>query len=153
MPTANDVASYLSQHRIEVLRFSERTPDAVSQAAAVGCSVAEVAKSILLTVGDSSVLIITCGDTKFNSSKLKKAAGLSGKVRLAAAETVEPLTGYAPGGVTPFLLPKELPVLLDTSMRQFDRVYPAAGNDYSAAPVTFEQLLELTGGKEAEICS
>jgi len=45
-----------------------------------------------------------------------------------------------------------LPVLLDVSLQRFEKVYAAAGNDYSAVPVTFSQLLELTGGQLAKVC-
>jgi len=37
-------------------------------------------------------------------------------------------------------------------MRRFPRVYAAAGNDHSAVPVTVDQLLEITGGAEVEVC-
>ena len=80
------------------------------------------------------------------------ATDVSGKVKLPQADEVLQQTGYTPGGVCPFLLPKQLPVLLDRSMQRFDCVYAAAGNDYSAVPVTFEQLESLTGGMPAEVC-
>ena len=152
MVTIGDVEKFLSQYSIRVLKFDEHTPDSKTAARAVGCSMAEIAKSILVKVGNQPVLVVTCGDTKLNSSRLKRTMELSGKVRFAAADEVKNHTGYAPGGVTPFLLPKDLPVVLDSSMRRFSTVYPAAGDDHSAVPVTPDQLLELTGGKEADIC-
>ena len=81
------------------------------------------------------------------------AAGFAGKVKLPRADEVESHTGYAPGGVCPFLLPAGLPVLLDVSMQRFSVVYAAAGSSYSAVPVTVAQLERLTGGKLADLCS
>lgn len=152
MPTIEDVKEYLKQHDIQVNEYEQPTPTCETAAAAVGCTPAEIAKTLLFLVGGNPVAVVTCGDTKVKSSPLKKAAGFSGKVKLPQADEVMEQTGYAPGGVCPFLLPEKLPVLLDRSMQRFDCVYAAAGNDYSAVPVTFAQLQNLTGGTPAEVC-
>lgn len=152
MPTIAEVKSYLSSQQVAVLEFVTPTPCSISAAGAVGCSVGEIAKSILFIVGGEPVLVVTSGDMKVKSSLLKQALGRSGKVRLPDAEEVLQHTGYAPGGVCPFLLPPQLPVLLDSSLRRFATVYPAAGNDFSAVPLSVERLLELTGATEVEVC-
>lgn len=143
---------YLAAQGLEVMEFSEETATSATAAAAVGCSVAEIAKTLLFLIGGQPVAVVTCGDRKIKSSPLKKAAGLSGKVKLPQAADVLKHTGYTPGGVCPFLLPAHLPVLLDTSMQRFPVVFAAAGNSYSAVPVTFRQLEQLTGGRPADIC-
>jgi prolyl-tRNA editing enzyme YbaK/EbsC (Cys-tRNA(Pro) deacylase) len=95
---------------------------------------------------------VTSGDVKVKNSKLRQATGLTGKIRLPDSEEVLRHTGYAPGGVCPFLLPSALRVLVDTSMRRFRRVFAAAGNAHSAVPVMFDQLLDITGGEEVDVC-
>lgn len=152
MPTIATVKAYLAEHDIEVWEYQQPTPTCETAAAAVGCTPAEIAKTLLFLVGGQPVIVVTCGDTKVKSSLLKKASGLSGKVKLPQAEDVLHYTGYAPGGVCPFLLSVELPVLLDLSMQRYPLVYAAAGNDYSAVPVTFSQLEFLTGGAAVEVC-
>lgn len=152
MPTIDDVECYLAPRGLQVLRFAAPTPTVETAAAAVGCAPAEIAKSMLLLVGGRPLLVVACGDARVKSSKLKQAAGLSGKVSFPGAEEVLRHTGYAPGGVCPFLLPKELPVLLDLSLRRFDRIYPAAGDDHSAVAIASEQLAEMTGGRFVEVC-
>lgn len=152
MPTIEEVKSYLCAQQVAVLEFVTPTPCSISAAGAVGCSVAEIAKSLLFIVGGEPVLVVTSGDMKVKSSLLKQALGRSGKVRLPEAEEVLQHTGYAPGGVCPFLLPPGLPVLLDGSLRRFATVYPAAGNDYSAVPLSVERLLQLTGAREVAVC-
>ena len=152
MPTIDDVERYLAPYGLQVLRFAAPTPTVETAAAAVGCAPAEIAKSMLLLVGGRPLLVVTCGDAKVKSSKLKQAAGLSGKVSFPGPEEVLRHTGYAPGGVCPFLLPKELPVLLDVSLRRFDRIYPAAGDDHSAVAISGGQLAELSGGRFVEVC-
>jgi prolyl-tRNA editing enzyme YbaK/EbsC (Cys-tRNA(Pro) deacylase) len=153
MPTIDEVKKFLAGHGIAVHEFSQPTPTAETAAVAVGCSPAEIAKTILFLVNGQPVVVVTSGDRKVSSSLLKQATGLSGKVKLPAAEEVVRHTGYLPGGVCPFLLPPHVPILLDTSLRRFPVVYPAAGNDYSGVPIPFDRLRALTGGREADLCT
>lgn len=152
MPTIEDVKQYLRERGIEVWEFEEPTPTSETAARAVGCSVGEIAKSILFIIGGTPVVVVTSGDVRVKGSKLKQAVGFTGKARLPEAEEVAVHTGYAPGGVCPFLLPAGLKVVVDRSMRRFPRVYAAAGNEHSAVPITVEQLLEITGGVEVAVC-
>lgn len=152
MPSIDEVKDYLAKQQIEVREYQQPTPTCETAAAAVGCTPAEIAKTLLFLIGGKPVAVVTCGDMKVKSSLLKQASGLSGKVKLPQAEEVQRYTGYVPGGVCPFLLPTGLPVLLDLSLQRFDQVYAAAGNDYSAVPVTLPQLVSLTGGVAVEVC-
>ncbi|MCK5912538.1 MAG: YbaK/EbsC family protein [Desulfuromusa sp.] len=152
MATLSEIKKYLESHNIEVWEYAEPTATAAAAAAAVGCTVAEIAKTLLFLIGGHPVVVVTCGDMKVKSSLLKKAFAFSGKVKLPQADEVLSLTGYAPGGVCPFLLSPELPLLLDVSLQRFPIVYAAAGNNHSAVPVTVAQLEQLTGGGMADLC-
>ncbi|MCK8600834.1 YbaK/EbsC family protein [Desulfoferrobacter suflitae] len=152
MPTIAEVKSFLATQNIQVMEFQQPTPTSETAAQAVGCSVGEIAKTILFIVGTQPVVVVTCGDLKIKGSRLKQAAQLTGKVRLPQADEVVHYTGYEPGGVCPFLLPPHLTVLIDRSMRRFPRVFAAAGNANSAVPITVDQLLDMTGGLEVEVC-
>lgn len=147
-----EIKAYLARFGIAVWEFTQLTHTAETAAAAVGCSVAEIAKTLLFLVGGQPVAVVTCGDMKVKSSLLKREFGLAGKVRLPAEEQVERYSGYKPGGVCPFLLPAELPLRLDSSLERFPLVYAAAGTSHSAAPVTLAQLRQLTGAEVAELC-
>jgi prolyl-tRNA editing enzyme YbaK/EbsC (Cys-tRNA(Pro) deacylase) len=152
MPVIEDVRRFLQDRGIAVMEFVEPTPNSVAAANAVGCSVGEIAKTILFIIGGRPLVVVTSGDVKVKTSKLKQVLGSTGKARLPVAEEVIRYTGYAPGGVCPFLLPDDLRILVDASMRRFPVVYAAAGNEHSAVPVTVDQLLEITGGIEVEVC-
>lgn len=152
MPTIEDVKQYLRERGIKVWEFEEPTPTSETAARAVGCSVGEIAKTILFIIGGTPVVVVTSGDVRVKGSKLKQAVGFTGKARLPEAEEVAAHTGYAPGGVCPFLLPAGLKVVVDRSMRRFPKVYAAAGNEHSAVPITVDQLLEITGGAEVAVC-
>jgi prolyl-tRNA editing enzyme YbaK/EbsC (Cys-tRNA(Pro) deacylase) len=152
MPTLDDVKGALRKWDLDVWDFEEATPNSRAAAKAVGCSVGEIAKSILVLIGGQPVMVVTSGDVKLKNAKLKQMTGLTGKVRLPEADDVVRHTGYAPGGVCPFLLPPGIRVLIDTSMRRFSKVYAAAGNDHSAVPVTVDELIAVTGGTEVDVC-
>lgn len=152
MPDIEKVAAWLEARGIPVLCFSVATPTAASAAAAIGCSAAEIAKSVLFIVSGEPVLVATAGDMKVRSSLLKRELGRRGKVRLPETDEVQEITGYLPGSVCPFLLPEGLAVLVDRSLTRFAIVYPAAGDDHSGVPLTPDRLLELTGGRLVDIC-
>ena len=122
-------------------------------ARAVGCTPAEIAKTVLFIVDGKPVAVSTSGDVKVRGGLLKQLLGWRGKVRLPDAEEVIRYTGYAPGGVCPFLLPGDLTVVVDDSLRRFPVVYAAAGDDHSVVPVTVAQLLALPGGVAGSVCA
>ena len=152
MPDIAAIRAYLAPHGIAVREFDQPTPTAETAARAVGCSVGEIAKTLLFIVAGRPVVVVAPGDRKVSSSFLKQACGLTGKVRLPEADEVLALTGYAPGAVSPFLLPASLPVYLDRGLRRFPVVYPAAGSANSGVPLSPDQLCALTGGSEAQLC-
>ncbi len=149
---AKQVQDYLQGEGLEPLNFEQPTPTSVAAAEAIGCRVGEIAKSILMLVGKQPIMVITSGDTRVKSGRLKQATGLTGKVRLPAADEVLNHTGYKPGGVSPFLLPDDLPVLLDQSLQRFAVVYPAAATNSSGVALTFARLEELCRGKIVDVC-
>lgn len=62
------------------------------------------------------------------------------KAKMIPFEEVEAATGHAPGGVCPFGVNENVKVYLDQSLRRFEVVYPAAGNDHSAVKLTIPEL-------------
>jgi len=151
MATTVEVETYLVGEGVTVLRFVEETPTAETAARAVGCTPAEIAKTVLFLVGGAPVAVVASGDRKVKSGALKRAVERTGKVRLPDASEVVAATGYAPGGVCPFLLPEGVAVVVDESLTRFATIYPAAGDDHSAVVLTAARLLALTGGVMADV--
>jgi len=143
-----NVKLVLDQHGLEALEFEAgSTPTSELAAAKIGCEVGQIAKSMLLKGKDGQFRLIVCaGDKRVDNKKLKAALGV--KARFATAEETEVETGFKPGGVCPFAIDR-LPILIDESLSRFEIIYPAAGNDASGVPVSFDTLKELVG---AEIC-
>jgi len=154
MNPVDRVRSYLAAYPypVEIFEFDASTHTAELAARAVGVAVGQIAKSVLFTINDRTVMVVTSGDVKVSQSKLKQHLGVAGKVRLPDAETTMELTGFPPGGVCPFALRHPVPVLIDVSMERFPVVYIAAGSPHSAASVTVGQLLEITGGELCDLC-
>lgn len=152
MPCFEEVRDFLSGFGLQAAVFEQPTPTAVAAAAVVGCSIAQIAKTMLVEMAGEPLIVVASGDARLNNSLLKKASGRSGKVRFCQSEQVADLLGYPPGGVCPFLLPQGLKVLLDESLRRFDIVYPAAGTIASAATVPVEMLPQLCAGTWAVTC-
>ena len=144
--------AYLAEHGLRVHAFDTPTPTSPIAAEALGCAVGQIAKTLLFRVGERHVAVIASGDARVRQARLKRATGFPGKVRMADAAEVTARTGYAPGGVSPFLLPDALPRLLDASLARFDVVYPAAGDTHSLVAIGYERLRELSGATEAEVC-
>lgn len=137
--------------KLEVIEFPEGATETCDLAAqALGVEPAQIAKSLLFIGKNTNVLVVTCGDEKVDTKKLKQHFG--GKFRFARSEEVEEITGFPPGGVCPFALKEEIPIVLDKSLARFPVVYTAAGNSGSAVPVTLEQLLTITKGECLDVC-
>lgn len=136
---------------IPIYEFDESTWTAELAAQALGVELGQIAKTVMFTIGEEPVLVVASGDVRISRSRLKRHLGLSGKVRLADAETITHLTGFAPGGVCPFALKQPVPILIDKSLERFSVVYIATGSPHSAAPMSLDQLLTITGGHLADV--
>ena len=120
------------------------TIDTVEHAAMrIGCSEAEIAKTLSFLVDEKPVIVVTAGDGRINSSKFKSQ--FHTKPHMIPREQVEEITGFQPGGVCPFAIPKGIPVWLDVSMKRFEYVHPAAGNEYTSVKLTPEELEKASG--------
>ena len=115
------------------------TIDTVEHAAQqIGCSEAEIAKTLSFMVDDKPVIVVMAGDGRVNSSKFK--AQFHTKPSMVPRDRVEELTGFAPGGVCPFGVPSDIPVWLDVSMKRFAYIHPAGGNEFASVKLTPDEL-------------
>ena len=115
----------------------DNTIDTVEHAAQqIGCSEAEIAKTLSFIVDNNPLIIVAAGDAKVNSSKFKKQ--FHEKPHMIPRDEVEELIGYSPGGVCPFDVNAD--VWLDISMKRFEYVHPAAGDEYTSVKLTIAEL-------------
>lgn len=150
--SAERVRAYLEAHGLEdgLVHFEQSTKTAQMAADAAGCELGQIVKSLVFAVDAQPVLALVAGDRRGDTAAIAAEMGCSGAA-FADADTVRAATGYAIGGVSPFDLPPELPVLVDDSLMRFDIVYPAGGTPSSMVRMRREELLVLVGGRMARI--
>jgi Cys-tRNA(Pro) deacylase len=140
--------------RAEILRASESTHTAELAAAAAGCQLGQIIKTLVVYVAGNPQLALVPGDRRLDDRLLAARSGVGRKqVKLADAGQVLALTGYPVGGVSPFGMPAPLPVLADASLRRFETVWIAAGTPSAICPIALERLTELLHAEYAEIAS
>jgi prolyl-tRNA editing enzyme YbaK/EbsC (Cys-tRNA(Pro) deacylase) len=125
------------------LTVHSETIDTVEHAAAqLGCSEAEIAKTLSFIVDDKPVIVVMAGDGRVNSSKFKSQ--FHTKPSMIPRDKVKELTGFEPGGVCPFGVKSNIPIWLDVSMKRFDYVHPAGGNEFVSVRLTPAELEKAT---------
>ena len=129
-----------ADHVIE-LEDSSATVQLAAQA--LGVEPGMIAKTMSFLIGEEAILILTEGTAKVDNRKYKDIFHM--KAKMIPFEEVENWIGHAPGGVCPFGIKEGIKVYLDESLKQFDTVYPAAGNDHSAVKLTIAELEEVAG--------
>jgi len=139
---------------IVVHHYEQSTATSELAAAAIGCEVGQIAKSICLMLEDARpILVVASGDQRLDMKKVAALHGLSPKrVRMANAEECVALYGYAPGGVPP-LGHRHPPqaVWLDEKLRRYPTIYAAAGSAQSIFPLPVADLPLLNGGQWADV--
>lgn len=152
-PTALRTAQLLRDAGIDtrVVEFEQPTRTSAEAAAAIGCSIAEIAKSIVFrgTESGQAVVVVASGDNRVNEAKV--AGKVNEPLARADAEFVRTATGYAIGGVAPIGHSRPVKLLLDQDLRRFDIVWAAAGTPFSVFPVRPDQLRSLTGADWADV--
>ena len=136
-------------HADEITEFPEGTRTAEDAAAAVGCAVAQIAKSIVFRTSERAVVVISSGANRVDARKLAAAIGLA--VKRADAEFVRTVTGFAIGGVAPVghLAP---PILVfDRDLLGLHPIWAAAGSPTHVFETEAAALVRITGALVADI--
>ena len=128
---------------IKILPGSTHTAELAAQA--LGTTPGQIAKTLCFLADGKPILIVACGDKKIDTIRWGRAIGAK-KIKMADAETVMQITGFAPGGVCPFALRQQVSVYLDNSLKEYDITFIAAGTPHSALPISAEMLEKVTGG-------
>jgi Cys-tRNA(Pro) deacylase len=146
------VREYFREHGLEyeIHEFGESTETVELAAQALGVEPELIAKTLALTVRDRGVLMVTKGDARIDNRKFKDTFGV--KAKMMSPEEVLEKTGYPVGGVCPFAIKQDMEIYLDLSLREFEKVYPAAGSKNSCIEITPEELYRITGAQWVDVC-
>lgn len=154
--SVQNVAKTLAQHGLdsEIVMLSDAARTAQQAAQALGCSVAQIAKSLIFRhpEREQAVLVIANGSQRVNEERIN--AALQTRIGKADAAFVREQTGYAIGGVPPLAHRTAPLTLLDKSLLEFDKVWAAAGHPHAVFAIAPQKLLELTGASliDAQSC-
>ena len=132
-------------HPDTIIRFPAGTRTAVDAAVAVGCTVGQIAKSIVFRYGTRAVLVITSGANRVDSARVEAALGI--KLGRGDAEWVRQTTGFAIGGVAPVGLLSSPMMLLDEDLLALDPIWAAAGSPNHVFRTRASELMRITGAK------
>ncbi|QHC29917.1 YbaK/EbsC family protein [Streptomyces sp. HF10] len=121
-------------------RFPEGTRTAVEAAAAVGCELSQICKSLVFAADGVPVLVLMGGASRVDVDRVREELGVE-KVGRADAQAVREVTGYAIGGVPPFGHRTSTRVLADRSLLAHDVVWAAAGTPYAVFPIEPKELV------------
>lgn len=135
---------------VQVVRLSESTRTAPEAAAAVGCDVGAIAKSLLFMVDGEPLLVICGGDKRTDPKKVASLVGAE-IAKMASVEDVRKYTGYAIGGVPPMGHATPLRKLMDERMLRWPLIYAAAGAHDALFPIEPGVLAEKSGAVLADV--
>jgi len=136
--------------RVELREFDASTRTAADAAAAVGCDVDQIAKSIIFRGEDSGhvVLFLTAGGNRVSDAKASSVAGQPlGK---ADADLIRAETGFAIGGVAPVGHLTQVRAFLDPRLMEFPEVWAAAGTPRHVFAISPADLHRMTGAEIAD---
>jgi prolyl-tRNA editing enzyme YbaK/EbsC (Cys-tRNA(Pro) deacylase) len=127
-----------------VREFPEGTRTAAEAAAALGCDVAQIVKSLVFHRDGSAVLVLCSGTNTVDAEALR--------LEKADARFVREVTGFAIGGVAPYgWATQPAHTLIDEDLMAHDELWAAAGSPRAVFPLTPAQLVERTGGRVAKV--
>ena len=129
---------------IEVQRYPDGTRTASDAAAAVGCKIDQIVKSLVFMADVRPILILCSGARRVDEEKLAEYIGT--EIRIAGASEVRAATGYAIGGTPPLGHTVPLKTVVDPHLMEFEEIWAAAGTPDSVFPIQPKELVKATSG-------
>lgn len=140
----------LNDLHTQIRRFPDATRTAAEAAAAIGCELSEICKSLIFAADGVPVLVLMDGASRVDVELVREELGVE-KVTRAKADVVRETTGYAIGGVPPFGHRTKTRVLADRSLLEHDVVWAAAGNPHAVFPMAPKDLVAYAGATLVDV--
>ncbi len=135
-----------------VRELADSTRTAVEAAAALGCAVGAIVKSLVFLADDEPVLVLVSGADRVDLTRLRRALPAT-EVRRANPDEVRTATGQVIGGVAPLGHPEPLRCLIDPGLGAFETIWAAAGTPHAVFPTSFPELTRLAGATVSSIAA
>jgi prolyl-tRNA editing enzyme YbaK/EbsC (Cys-tRNA(Pro) deacylase) len=135
----------------QVVQLPGSTRTAQEAADAIGCTVAQIVKSLVFKSVDTGrpILVETSGINRVDERRVKELIGE--KVEKADADFVREKTGFTIGGIPPVGHTQPILTIIDEDLLQYEEIWAAAGTPHAVFPLTPGDLVRLTGGQVAAI--
>lgn len=134
----------------EIVVLPEAASTAPLAAAALGVTVGAIANSLVFWCDGAPLLVMTSGAHRVDTAALAERIGAN-RIRRASAEQVREATGQAIGGVAPTGHPAPLATVVDEALAAHAEIWAAGGTPHTVFPLTFDELVRLTGGTVAKV--
>ena len=146
------VTAYLREAGAEarVEEFADGTPTAQAAARAAGCELGQIVKSLVFDCDGRPVVVMVPGDRRADSEKIARASGAT-FARIAGPDEVEQATGFDPGAVAPFPLPKVDVLLIDQTLLGQPVVWIGAGSESHMAALSPTELVRLSRARPVDV--
>jgi prolyl-tRNA editing enzyme YbaK/EbsC (Cys-tRNA(Pro) deacylase) len=151
-PSARRVQDALAERGFsnQVIELVDSTRTAAEAAAAVGCQVAQIAKSLLFRSSDGTpVLVVAAGNNRVNVKALE--ARIGHLLERPDADFVREQTGFVIGGVPPVGHLHPLEIWIDADLWTHAEIWAAAGHPNAVFRLTPDELLAMTGGRVVQV--
>jgi len=152
-PAVARVADALRTQGIDapILELSASTRTAEEAASAIGCTVAQIAKSLVFrSASGESILVIASGSNRVDERKVALYVGEG--VERASPDFVREATGYSIGGVPPIAhAQRPFAVLIDADLEQYEKIWAAAGTPHAVVCLTPALLRQASSGQMVDI--
>jgi prolyl-tRNA editing enzyme YbaK/EbsC (Cys-tRNA(Pro) deacylase) len=146
------VAAFLrevgAEARLEELRNDAGSAEAAADA--IGCTLSQIVKSLVLQCDGVPVVALVPGDRKADTGKVARLVGAR-RAAVAGAEDVRAATGFPPGGVAPYPLERVSGVLVDRGLLRHGMVGAGAGSDRHVVGLASAELVRLTRGRVEDL--
>ena len=151
-PTAQRVveAGRRAGLELEIRQFPQGTRTADDAARAIGCTVAQIVKSLVFMADNRPILALVSGADRVDVGRLAGATGAA-ETRRATGDEARSATGFSIGGVPPFGHGAPLTVLVDPGLLGHDVVWAAAGLPDAVFPIRPDDLVRVSGASVAEL--
>jgi len=135
----------------QVIELPQTTRTSVEAAQAIGCQVAQIAKSLIFKTSttDRAILVIASGANRVNEAILKELVGEP--LEKPDADFVREKTGFVIGGVPPLAHAHKLDTYIDEDLLSYDTIWAAGGTPFAVFQLASKDLPAMTGGQLAKI--
>ncbi|WP_417562366.1 YbaK/EbsC family protein [Microbacterium sp.] len=134
----------------EIIVLPESAATAPLAAAALGVDVGAIANSLVFWSDDEALLVMTSGAHRVDVKALAARLG-RGKIARATPDQVREATGQVIGGVAPTGHPAPVTTIVDEALAAYPQLWAAGGTPHAVFPLTFDELVRLTGGTVAKV--